>query len=404
MRRKYLTLIVLLEAYAMLLALFQFSAGLRTDEAKYLLNIPYPHPPLLRWIMDVTSSVPGHELLWRFLLASLLVQCVWFFVDLGAVLTRPRRHAVLLGWLFSSAVLLQGGTVMLVIPTAACAVFFLWYALHAVERSHPEHAALLGLLWLAALFAAYQAILFAPLVWVSLRRTGRSKKMSLAYFLTPIALLILYTFGNPFAIASMNIVSTKDAGLPFLDRFLDAGTLLLIGGSAALTLTGIIGIVTSRRSDLVLTFALVLGYVALSHHPYYALLFTPLLVDGTFLVLCKRKLRPSLLTLSHVVTAMIVALIFWPRGDAPHRARETMDALRAQGIRGSIIIDGPFGHEWQYEARDLPIRRFTQTLSTEAEEEAVAFVCTKVACDDDVDTIQWIRVGGTPVPAWIKRS
>jgi len=41
---------VALQIYALLLAGVQLLGGVRTDEAKYLLNIPYPHPPLARFL------------------------------------------------------------------------------------------------------------------------------------------------------------------------------------------------------------------------------------------------------------------------------------------------------------------------------------------------------------------
>ena len=57
MRR--LTFILPLQAWAILLAFVQtLGGGVRTDEAKYLLNIPYPQPPLARWILGWTEALP----------------------------------------------------------------------------------------------------------------------------------------------------------------------------------------------------------------------------------------------------------------------------------------------------------------------------------------------------------
>lgn len=401
--RRRITFIVLLEAYALLLSVLQYAHGLRTDEAKYLLSIPYPHPPLLRDIIAFTNAVPGHEFLWRFLFASLLVQCVWLFIDLGVVLTQPRRRALILGWLFATAVMIQGGTVMLVLPTACFFTFFVWFALHTVPPSR-SRVSFLACVWFASLFTAYQSLLFLPIVWTSMRRTSLPLSRVILYTGVPVLLLVLYTLTNPFALVSMLSASVQDSPIPLGTRLGNVGLLLLIGGSAALTLTGIVGLVTSRRTDLVLTFALVLGYAMLTTQFYYAILFTPLLVGGTFLLLCKRKLRPSFLSLAHVLTALFAVFMLRPNGDGPLRARETMRLLKAQGIEGSVIIDGNFGHDWQYEAGDLSIVRFTPVLSADIESAASAFICTKQACDEDIDTSMWVRLPEAPVPVWIKRS
>jgi len=403
MRHRVVTFTILLEAYALLLAVIHLPLGLRTDEAKYLLSIPYPHPPLLREMMAFTSSVPAHEFLWRFLFASLLVQMAWLFVDLGTVLTAPRRRALLAGWLFSSAILLQGGTIMMVVPTACFGAFFVWCALHPTNLSKRTSVSI-ALLWLVALFVAYQSLLFVPLVWSSFLRTTISWKKAFYFTVIPIVLLTLYTFSNPLALASILNVSVKDAVLPMLTRLNLAAVTLLLGGSAVLTLTGIIGILSSRRTDLVLSFAFVFGYAVLSHQSYYAILFTPLLVGGTFLLLCKRKLRPSFLGLAHILLSFFTTWMLWPHAASPLLARETMRILRAQTPTGIVVIIGPFGHEWQYEANTLSIRKFSPLLSTEVEDAAVAIVCTQKNCDQEIDTTIWIRMPEAPVPTWVKRG
>lgn len=404
MRRRTVTLIVLLEVYALILSITQYLGGLRTDEAKYLLNIPYPHPPLLRSLMGWTASVPGQEFLWRFLLASALLQMLWFYVDLGSVLTPARRRALLLAWLFSSAILQQGGTIMMSIPVACFAVVFTWSVLRPIRLS-ASGASVLGLAWLTSLFIAYQSILFAPIVFVSLQRSRLRFSQALFFFATPILLLALYTATNPLAVASMlNVAGQTATVASILTLARDTALIVLLGGSAVLVLTGIIGLLTSRRFDLVLTFAFVLGYTAISTQQYYAILFTPLLVAGTFLLLCKRKLRPSFLAMAHVLTAFFAALMLWPTGDRPLLARETMDALHAVGITGTVIIDGPYGHEWQYEANDIRIRRYTDMLSLDTENEASAFICTATDCADHVDTTKWVRLDDAPVQTWIRRQ
>lgn len=403
MRRKYLTFFLLLEAYAILLAIFRYAGGLQTDEAKYLLNIPYPHPPFFRGLMSLTVSLPGNELLWRIIFASLLVQCVWFFVDLGSVLTSPRRRALVLSWLLSTSILVQGGALVLVVLVACFAVFFLWAALRP-EPLSTSATPLLALAWLLSLFTAYQAILFAPLVAAALLRSRISRVHAVAYLCIPVLLLVLYSLSNPLALASMVLVSSKDAALSVSDRLLGTARILLFGGSIVLAITGIIGIVSARRIEVVLAFALVLGYVALAGHVYYAILFTPLLVGGTFQLLCKRTLRPAFLSVAHAVAAFLVAFFLWQGAGDMTQARETMQALRTYGTQsGHIIIAGPFGHDWQYEAGSLSVRRYTDVLRLDIEEQASAFVCTSSSCDLMIDTSLWTRLPGAPVQTWVRR-
>ena len=82
-----------------------------------------------------------------------------------------------------------------------------------------------------------------------------------------------------------------------------------------------------------------------------------------------------------------------------------MHFLWAQNLyqeQGILLIDGPFGHEWQYEST-RPIGRFTQTLSSSVELQAQAIVCTKKTCEDDVNVDVWKRLEGAPVEVWVRR-
>ncbi|MEQ1849590.1 MAG: hypothetical protein ABL890_03300 [Candidatus Peribacteraceae bacterium] len=405
MRHRTLTLIIVLELYALFLTVLRALQGIRTDEAKYLLDIAYPHPPVLRTFMGLTAHLPGHEFVWRFIFASVLVQMVWFFVDIGGVLTPARRRALLLAWLFSTAVLLQAGSVMMMIPVACFCVVLLWYILRQ-ESITANQTGLIGIGWTIALFTSYQSVLLFPLVVSAMLRSRQPITRTIILVVVPILLLILYTFTNPLILASMLDIAGQgsSAASPVADRAISTALVLLLGGSAVLVLTGLIGIVTSRRLDLVLTFALLLGYTAISSQQYYAILFTPLLVAGTYLLLCRRKLRPSFLALAHVVTAFFAAWMFWYGGDRPLEARATIRALTEIRSEGAILIDGPFGHEWQYEAGDQEIIRFTETLSLQAEERADAFVCTAHDCSEHVDTDIWVRLQSTPIPTWVRRT
>jgi hypothetical protein len=392
------TIFWLLELYALFLTGVQMLGGVRTDEAKYLLSIPYPHPPLVRGILAMTSEFPFHEFLWRLIFASILIQCVWFFADLGRVLTKQRRLCLCACWLFSSAVVLQAGSIVMAAATAVFGVIFLWNALHPKP---PMSVKAIACLWLASLFTAYQSVLFLPLVLSSFLHVGMSKKRIALYLGLPILLLVLYTLTNPHILASMAQASGQDSAMPLLDRLTRIAWVWLLAGGIATTAMGTVGILVSPRWDLVATFGLVLGFIVLTSQHYYAILFTPLLLGGLFILFCKRRLKPGVFIGVQLVGTIIMVIVTLPML-SPSPARVVMKQLEAQGITGPILIDGPFGHEWQYESA-MPILKFNQELSTQAESEAQAIVCTRGECDEDVNPEAWVRMEGTAVEVWVRR-
>ena len=124
MRHRTLVTVLMLQLYAMLLAGVHFFEGLKTDEAKYLLNIPYPHPPFARSILSATEWVPMHEWWWRCIFATLLVQAVWLFVRCVPTDRMRARMVVLVMYLMSSALVMQAGTIMMAPLSALFGEFF----------------------------------------------------------------------------------------------------------------------------------------------------------------------------------------------------------------------------------------------------------------------------------------
>lgn len=392
------TVFWLLELYALALALLQMPGGVRTDEAKYLLSIPYPHPPLVRSIMAFTTSMPDHEFFWRLVVASVTVQAVWLIFDLGEVLTRPRRMCLALSWLFAAPVVLQGGTVMMAVLAAVYGLVFVWFALHPKATEVP---ALIACAWLASLFTVYQSVLYAPLVLYALSRGRLRMPWVLAFFGLPLLLLALYSLTNPLALASMAHASMQDVPVPPLDRLFRVGWIWLLAGSAVVSLAGTVGILTSSRWDLVAAFGLTFGFVILTSQTYYAILLLPVFIGGTFLLLCRRRLRPGLFILAEFCCTAAMVTYAFPAMH-PTNARSVMRELAAQDIKGPVLIDGPFGHEWEYEST-VPVLKFSQVLSSAAEAKAQAFVCTKGGCDDDVNLDEWVRLPDAPIPVWLRR-
>lgn len=401
MRQKHvLTTVFLLEVWASVLALVQYGRGLMTDEAKYLLSIPYPHPPFIRTILGWTSALPYHEFFWRFVFASLLIQSVWFVWDLGTVLPRPRRLALAVSWLLAGAVILESGIIVMAVFSALAGLMFLWWVLHP---DPPKQPALIATLWLFALFTAYQSAVFAPLVLAGLLRCHVSKLRTALYFCMPIVLLCLYSLTNPYALSILLHVSGQEMAIPVMSRFLSIGTLWIVAGSGLLSLVGSYGILTSRRIDLSLTFLVVLGFVILTSRWYDAILFTPLFIGGLFLLFCKRRLHPTGFVIGLSLCSAILFFLSWQTMHVPV-SRAEIRSLPPSVLAGTLLIDGFFGHEWQYES-PIPVRRFSQKLSADAEAEAGIFVCTKSdGCEDDINDDTWSMLVGTPLPTWVRHS
>ncbi|MBI5156250.1 hypothetical protein HZA45_03180, partial [Candidatus Peregrinibacteria bacterium] len=118
--------IIGLEAYAIILAFLQAMSGVRTDEAKYLLNIPYPHPPAARFLLGLTDGWAYQEFFWRFLFATLLVQAVFLIWSMGKILPRRDRFTLCGVWLFSAAFVAQTGSIMMAELTALQGLVFTW--------------------------------------------------------------------------------------------------------------------------------------------------------------------------------------------------------------------------------------------------------------------------------------
>jgi len=398
--RRTLTAIVLLEFYALFLVLLVLPGGVRTDEAKYLLSIPYPHPPAMRALFRQLAFLPFHEGVIRFLLATLVVQCVWFVWNIGVVLSPLRRTALAVSWLLSSAVILQAGTVMLAPVTAVFGLLFLSLALTPTDPS-PRSIPFIGLLWLLSLFSAYHAILYLPLAASALRRGRASIRMTVFYVGVPLVLLALYSLGNPLAIASMFTVSRQDSALQIAEHLRNIGWVWIIAGSGTSSILGTWGLLVSGRKDLLLTGFFLTSFLAISSQGYYAILFTPLLVGGVFILLQRRRLLPGVFIPLQLVMAALLLFVFFPSvHSTPARLTTTM--LRAQGVGELVLIDGPFGHEWQYES-SVPVRRFTPELASQIEERAQAIVCTRQSCEENVNPEVWVRLENSPVQVWVRR-
>ncbi len=389
-----ITAIFGLQASAITLTIVQTAMGLRTDEAKYLLNIPYPHPPLLRWIMGLTEWVPFQELLWRLIWATLFMQAMWLVWDMARALPKPSRIAVSLSWLLAAGVISQAGTIMLSPINALEGLVLVW--LLCRPSLVTRYPVLVALYWTAMLFSGYQAVLYLPLAAVIFWRMRCQISDVIVYALLPIGLLTLYTLSSPLAVAGILHHNGEYANSLLTSHIYHTVRLWLIGGSAVVSITGVIGMIVSCRKEFLISFVLVTLFILLSWYEYYSILFTPLLVMGTlmFLEWKPRFARPVTIVLP---VCTVIFLILFPFAKQDSMAKPVMQALTSQNVHGTILINGSFGHEWQY-ASVNELRRYHPDFVVDA----AAVVCLK-PCAGKMPK-GWSKSTDAGVEVWVKQS
>lgn len=388
--------VVGLEFYVFFLAMLRLRGGVLTDEAKYLLDIPYPHPPAARGLFHLLEGWQYQELFWRLTLATLLVQAIWIVWSMARVLPPRDRLAVCAVWLLSLPLLLQAGTIMLAPLTALEGLFFVWLYLRR-DVDITRYAGWLAIVWALSLFTAFQAMLYLPLVIALFHRARLPQWFKVFCILTPALILVLYVASQPLIAASFLLVRGDNAGWTMMQRL--TGVLLLWGmaGSIWASLLGIGGILSRQAGALLWTFLLLSAYAALSFHEYYAVLFLPVLIAGVVLLLRRSSLPPVI-----VIVPFLLGTVFFARGIfsvSANPARTVMQATMQHTATGSVLIAGPFGHEWQYESR-LPLRRYRQEFLSEG---AVRAVVCLAPCREVHERPGWIRLSNAPVGVWVRR-
>jgi hypothetical protein len=346
--------IIGLQGFAVLTAMLHAHLGLHTDEAKYLLNIPYPHPPLLRWIMGLTDGWQYQEMFWRILFASFLIHGVWLVADMARKLPREQRMTLCGLWLFSGALLLQSGTVMMAPITAVQALFLCWML--SRPKLLEQWSVLIAALWLEMLFTAYQGILFAPLVWVALQKADLHIGKRLAAFGIPVALLAVYTLGNPLVITAMGFAGGMGRGAAIEEQVVRVLRLWLIGGSGVLSILGLVGMIRSRNGWMLGTLLLLTAYCMVSYREYYAILFAPLFIAGA--ALSSQKISSPAFHLALQMVFGVLLFLYIPFAPLS-TARAVRAALDDAGVAGPVLINGSFGHQWQY-LMPGPVRKYSR--------------------------------------------
>lgn len=389
-----LTAAVGLECYALVLAALQWANGVRTDEAKYLLDIPYPHPPLVRWFLSLFDGFAWQEQAARVLFATVMVQATWLVWDMGSALKPGARLALCVTWLGSAAFVFQAGTVMMAVLTALQALVFLRWL------SRPREALpgipTIAFFWLLTLFTALQGLLLVPLVVAVLRRRNASWAAVAWYVGAPAVLLSLYALGNPFTLASFVLQGGKDAGDTVFVRALGTGWVLILAGSGIVTVAGIVGMLREHSWSVLASFALFCAYVFLGRFDYYAIFFLPFLVAGVEVLFRRLPLVGVPAGLLTVAATVVLGFAFHPFF-VTNPARDISARFDAIGVTGLVLIAGDFGHEWQYGAGTArEVRPYVESLHKETN----AIVCTNYCVD--LDPAEWTQMDSFPVKAWTR--
>ncbi len=395
MKYKRLSIILGLQLYAFLLALMQLQGGVRTDEAKYLLGIPYPHPPLGRFLMQLTESWSFQEAFWRVVLASLLVQAMWLVWSMGKSLPMRDRLVACGVWLFSAGLVFQAGSIMMAPITAVQGLIFTWlYIRRDIDTT--RFGGWIAILWGLSLFTAFQALLYLPLIIALFRRSRLPRWFQVFCIAAPILLLMLYVLGQPLLAASMILVQSDNALVSPLGRL--TGVIVLWGIAASVwgSILGLGGILMKHTPALFWTLVLLSMYALLSTHDYYAILFLPLFIAGLTVTLHRYPLHPAI-----VLTPIVIGtLLLFPHtrpSNVPDPARVISQALAERFTSGTILIAGPFGHQWQYES-SLSIRHYRSEFLKDAQAVVCIEECPEVQADKN-----WMPMRGVPIEVWVKR-
>ena len=404
---KRILIIVGLELYALLLTGMHLFAGVKTDEAKYLLNIPYPHPPFARFILSSTEWIPMQELLWRFIFATLMVQAVWLVLDMARRMSVEKKITLAGLWLFSGSVVFQAGTIMMAPLTALQGLVFLWLLLKNEEDAlfTTTFPGWITLFWIISLFTAYQAILYTPLVWMIFWRMKRPLWQKSAFLIVPTLLVLLYIATNPLAAASFINAGGQNVVHSIGERLVMIVGSLLRSGGWVLSVVGVCGLLhvcVDRTSPFAVknayalmgSFLLVCAFLFVSFRLYYAALFVPLLIAGVACSSIALK-KPALL----LALQVIAAVILWaqtPLQFYPPLSRVVMQTVNELPQDGALLMAGGFGHDWQYES-DVPVLRYRSALLSQAK----AVVCLDPC--PDMNTSVFYRLWNVPVEAWVRR-
>lgn len=409
-----IVIVLLLQAYAVVFALWQNMNGVRSEEAISLLNIPSRDPPLIRTILHRTEFITWGDFFWRIVFATLLIQAVWFIYETAHGLSKKFRLLLCGAWLFSASLILNAGTVTTTQLTALQALLFIllltmeqdtktgglltrfkryikaekepsaiMHFLHDVLHGNDERLAfLVGSLWLLSLFTSFSIILFFPIVVLLLLRSDTPHWKKILYFWSPVFLLIAYTLRNPLLAAhALHLLSSQDPSIPLLHHLSFGISMWAIGGGLAVSILGTWGIIALRRRELLASLLLVFAASVFSPTASESILFLPLFIGGAYFLFHQKKytIHPIIVSAGALVM-MVYIVVFFPRL-RPNVARDILAHIPMHDSTASILLVGPYTYEWSYYSL-LPVIRYSEKLKNPI---ADYMICVQ-ACPEQLKT------------------
>ena len=156
-----------------------------------------------------------------------------------------------------------------------------------------------------------------------------------------------------------------------------------------MSLLGTTGMVVQKRWELLLTLLLLCLYISLSYRFYYAILFTPLFLAG--IVAMPRVL--SYCAPCRLLLGVVSIGLFLQYGPSEQPSIARIVGQRLQHIDGMVLIEGDYGHEWQYEIHQV-LRRYKE----EWIEDASAVICLEECASPGE---HWSQPYSLPVTVWV---
>ena len=396
MRRLILFSSVLL---ALLLSIYHVQLGVHTDEAKYLLGIPYPHPPLFQFLLSSIDGWAFQEQFLRLLFAFALLSGSWIVWQLSDARYGKARFILVMSYFLAPSVLLYSGTVFMSVLTSIEFLLFLY--LYDKSQKQPGAAwipCVTGFLWLVTLSTALQGVLIAPLVFVILRRTLPGAKGMLIWLL-PILVFFAMLGANPLSLASFAVNPGHLFSTQWRDFIGEALKVWLVAGGF-LSILGTFALLLRRDIPVLLSFAILCGYILASPQPYYAVLPVPFLVFGCTRILDILEKYQRIFSCITVCSTLIILYHFAP-STSEFRVRSFLGHLPANVLQSSgvLMISGYFGHDWQYES-SLPVRKFSQS----ALNDAIAVICIDHCKNSVTEDSHWKKFSDVPFPVYIRST
>ncbi len=371
--------------------------GIHTDEAKYLLGIPYPHPPLFQFLLSSIDGWAFQEQFVRFIFAFALLSGSWIVWQLVDARYGKARFILVMSYFLAPGVLLYSGTVFMSLLTSIEFLLFLWlYDMSQKKSGLGWIPCVTGFLWLITLSTALQGILIAPLVFVILRRTLPGVK-GMFIWLLPILVFFVILGANPLSIASFAVHPGHLFDSHWKEFTLEALKLWFVAGGF-LSILGTFALLYRRDIPVLLSFSILCAYTLTSSQPYYAIILVPFVVFGCTRIVDILEHYRHFFVCSTVCCTLFV--LYSSVVSAPEfRVRDFMHHLPSNVLQssGNLMISGYFGHEWQYES-PLPIRKFSQA----ALNGAIAVVCIKQCEKSVTEDGHWKQFSTSPFPVYIR--